>query len=84
MQLSSLNSSKTKTSETVFFFDTLSIQNNQISYLNNILAPLDVYFTYLRVGGGVPRGLGHNLLMQFSSLSGSKMEASEIVFFLIL
>ena len=38
---------------------------------------------YLGVGGGggLPRGLGHNLLLQFSSLSSSKMEISEIDFF---
>ena len=35
-------------------------------------------------GGGVPRGLGHNLLMQFSSLCGSKMEVSETDFFYIV
>ena len=32
------------------------------------------------VGGGVPRGLGHNLLMQFSSLGSSKMQISETNF----
>ena len=32
-------------------------------------------------GGGLPRGLGHNLLMQFSRLSSSKMEISETDFF---
>ena len=32
-------------------------------------------------GGGLPRGLRHNLLMQFSSLGSSKMELSETGFF---
>ena len=32
-------------------------------------------------GGGVPMGLGHNLLMQFSSLGNSKMEISKTHFF---
>ena len=32
-------------------------------------------------GGGLPRGLGHNLLMQFSRLGSSKMEISETDFF---
>ena len=37
---------------------------------------------YLGVGGGgLPRGLGHNLLMQFSSLGSSKMEFSKTDFF---
>ena len=41
---------------------------------------------YLGVGGGGggARGLGHNLLMQFSSLSSSKMEISETDFFDIM
>ena len=38
---------------------------------------------YLGVGGGggLPSGLGHNLLMQFSRLRSSKMEISETDFF---
>ena len=35
-------------------------------------------------GGGVPRGLGHNLHMQFSTLYCSKMEISKPVFFDVL
>ena len=35
-------------------------------------------------GWGVPRGLGHNLLMHFSSLGSSKMEIYEPDFFDIL
>ena len=34
--------------------------------------------------GGLPRGPGYNLLMQFSSLGSSKMEISETDFFYIL
>ena len=58
------------------FFDTLTIQNDQISYVKHVLAPLYVFFTLFGCwgGGGLPRGLGHNLLMQFSRLSSSKME----------
>ena len=41
-------------------------------------------WTFCGWGGGVPRGLGHNLLMQFSSLCSSKMEISETDFFYIL
>ena len=37
-----------------------------------------------RGGGGLQRGLGHNLLMRFSHLSSSKMEISEIDFFDIM
>ena len=40
---------------------------------------------YWGVGeGGLPRGLGHNLLMHFSSLGNSKMEISETDFFYTL
>ena len=62
----------------LIFFDTLTIQNGQISYVKHVLAPLYVFFTLFggRGGGGVglPRSLGHNLLMQFSRLGSSKME----------
>ena len=70
MQFSSLGSSKMEISETDFF-DTLTIQNNQVSYVKHVLAPLYVFFTLFGAwgGGGLPRGLGHNLLLQFSSLS---------------
>ena len=81
MQFSSLGSSKMEFSETDFF-DTLTIRNDQISYAKYVLAPLYVFFTLFGCwGGGFPRGLGHNLLMQFSSLGSSKMESSETDFF---
>ena len=46
-----------------FFFDTLPIQNDQISYVKHVSSPLIyVFSTLIRVfsggGGGVPRGLG--------------------------
>ena len=62
------------------FFYIVTIQNDQISYVKHVLAPLYVFFTLFGCwggGGGLPRGLGHNLLMQFSSLGSSKMEISE-------
>ena len=34
--------------------------------------------------GGSPKGLGHNLLMQFFTLDGSKMEVLGTYFFWIL
>ena len=36
------------------------------------------------LGEGVPEGLGHNRLMQFSSLGNSKVEISETDFFATL
>ena len=82
MQFSSLGSSKMEISETDFF-DTLTIQNDQISDVKHVLAPLYVFSTLFGCWGegGSPRGLGHNLLMQFSSLGSSKMEISETDFF---
>ena len=76
MQFSNLGSSKMEISETDFF-DTLTIQSDQISYVKHVLAPLYVFFTLFGCwagggGGGLPRGLEHNLLMQFSRLSSSK------------
>ena len=81
----SLGSSKMDFSETEFF-DTLTIHNDQISYVKHVLAPLYVFFTLFGCwgAGGLPRGLGHNLLMQFYSLGSSKMEISETDFFDIL
>ena len=41
------------------FFDTLTIQNDQISYVKHILAPLYVCFTLFGCwggGGGAPKG----------------------------
>ena len=56
MQASRLSSSKMEISETNFF-DTLTIQNHQISYVKHVLDPLHVFFTLFGcvcVGGGVP------------------------------
>ena len=44
LQFSSLSSSKMEISETDFS-DTLTIQNDQISYVKHVLAPLHVFFT---------------------------------------
>ena len=66
MQFSSLGSSKMEISKTDLF-DTLTIQNDQISDIKHVLAPLYVFFTLFGCrgggGGGLPKGLGHNLLM---------------------
>ena len=56
------------------FFDTVTIQNDQMSYVKHVVAPLYVFFTLFRCWGGLPRGLGHNLLMQISGLGSSKVE----------
>ena len=51
MQFSSLGSSKMEISETDFF-DTLTIQNDQISYVKHVLAPFYVFFTLFGCWGG--------------------------------
>ena len=86
MQFSSLGSSKMEIFKTNFF-DILTIQKDQISYVKHVLAPFYVFFTLFGCGGGeggLPRGVGHNVLTQFSSLSSSKMEIFETDFFNIL
>ena len=83
MQFAGLGSSKMEISETDFFY-TLTIQNDQISYVKHVLDPVHVFFTLFecRGGGGGAKGFrAHNLLMQFSGLSSSKMEISETDFF---
>ena len=86
-QFSGLGSSIMEISETDFF-DTLTIQKDQISFVKHVLAPVCVFFHTIWVwgggGGGLPGGLGHNLLMQFSNLSSSKLEISETDLFDIL
>ena len=71
MQFSSLGSSKMELSETDFF-DTLTIQNEQISYVKHILAPLYVFFTlfghcFWGGGGGSQGGWGTTCLCNFTA-----------------
>ena len=71
------------------FFDIVTTYNDEICYLKHVLAPFYVFFTLFGCvcgggGGGLPRGLGHNLLVQLSCLSSSKMEISETDFFDIM
>ena len=81
MSFSSLGNSKMDVSKTDFFY-ILTIQNDEISYVKHVLGPLYVFVTLFgcRGGGGgaaLPKGLGHNLLMSFTSLGSSKMEICE-------
>ena len=74
MQFSRLSSSKIENFRNCFF-DTLTIQNDQISHVKHVLPPLYVFFVFFTIWvlvvGWLPRGLGYNLLMQFSRLSSS-------------
>ena len=55
MQFSGLDSSKMEISETDFF-DTLTIQNDQISYVKHVLAPPYVFLTLFGCWGGFTKG----------------------------
>ena len=58
LQFSSLGSSKMEIVKTDFF-DILTIQKDQISYVKRVLAPLYVFFTLFGCvvgGGGAPKG----------------------------
>ena len=70
----------------------MTVQNDQVSYVKHILDSLHVFFTLFGClegvggGGGVEagsKGLWHDLLMQFPTLYGLKMEISNPDFFLM-
>ena len=65
-------------------FDIVITYNDEICYVKHVSDPLCVFFTLFGCWGGGSQGVGHNLLMQFSSLGSSKMEISETDFFDIL
>ena len=58
VQFYSLGSSKMEISETVFFFDILTIQKYQISYVKDVVAPCYVVFTLFGCWGWVGGGGG--------------------------
>ena len=71
------------------FLGILTIPKDQISYVKHVLDPFLSFSPYLGIwrgagSGGVPRGMGHNLLMQLSTLYSSKMEIFGTDFFDIL
>ena len=65
-QFSGLSNSKMEISETDFS-DTLTIQNDQISYVKHVLAPLHVFFTLFGCwgGGGSKGGWGTTCFCSF-------------------
>ena len=65
------------------FLDILTIQNDEISYVKHVLDPPHVFFTLFgRLDAG--KGLGHNVLMQFSTLSSSKTENQNVFQFMTM
>ena len=82
MQVSSLCSSKMEIFETDFFY-ILTIHNDQVSHAKHALHPIRVLFTVFGcLDGG--KGLGHNLLVQFSTLGNSRMAIFKTDFFDVL
>ena len=68
-----LAAQKWKFLKLILFFYILTIHNDQIPYVKHVLDPIHVVFTLFGCLDGV-KGLGHNLLMPFSTLGSSKME----------
>ena len=82
MQFFTPRSSKIEVFETCFY-DVLTTQYNHPSYVKHVLGCIYVFFTQFgyKVGGGSPKGLVHNLLMQFFTPRSSKIEVFETCFF---
>ena len=85
MQLFTLDSSKIEVFKTCFF-DIMTTQYDHPSYLKHVLGRIYMFFTLFGYwfwggGGGSPKGLVHNLLMQFFTLESSKMEVFKTCFF---
>ena len=84
MQFFTPDSSKIEVFETCFF-DIVTTQNDHPRYVKHVLGRFYVFFTlfgyWVGGGGGSPKGLVHNLLMQFVTLGSSKMEVFETCFF---
>ena len=82
MQFSRLRNSKMEISETNFFY-TLTIQNDQISYVNHVLAPFMCFSPYLGVGvWGPPTGASsspHSNLAALPSQPWKALQAPRIV-----
>ena len=85
MQFSRLNSSKMEISETDFF-DTLTIQNDQISHVKHVLAPFYVFFTVFGCwgGGGGSQGVqGATCLCSFPASAAQKWKFLRLIFLIL-
>ena len=85
MQFSGLGSSKMEISETDFFH-TLTIQNDQISYVKHVLAPLRVFLTQFGCvwggGGGTKGSRAHNL-RSFPASAAQKWKFPKLIFLIL-
>ena len=83
MQFFTPGSSKIEVFKT-YFFGIMTTQNDHPRYAKHVLGSFSVFFT--RFGdwvpsGGSPKGLVHNLLMQFFTLGSSKNRSFQNSFF---
>ena len=83
MQFLTLDRSKMEVFETCFF-DIVTTHIDHPRYVKHVLGRIYVFFTLfgyqVRGGGGSPKGLVHNLFVQFFTLGSSKMEVFETCF----
>ena len=65
------------------FFDIVITQNDHSSSVKHVLGCIYVFVTLFGywVGGGSPRGLVHNLLVQLFTVESSKIEVFKTCFF---
>ena len=86
MQFSGLGSSKMEISETDLF-DIMTIQNDQISDVKHVLAPLYVFstlFGYLGGGGGgCQGGKGTTCLCTFPASAAQKWKFPKLIFLIL-
>ena len=84
MQFFTPGSSKIEVSKTCFFH-IVTTQYDHPRYVKHIWGRIYVFSTlfgcWVRGGGGAPKALVHNLLMQFFTLGSSKIEVSKTCFF---
>ena len=85
MQFCTLGSSKIKVFKS-YFYDIVPTSYDHPRYVKHVLDRIYAFFTRFgyRVrggGGGSPKGLVHNMLMQFCTLGSSKIEVFETCFY---
>ena len=83
MQFFNPDNSKIEVFETAFF-DIVTTQNDHPRYVKHVSGCICVFFIpfgYQVPGGGSPKGLVHNLLMQLFNPDSSKIEVFETGFF---
>ena len=81
LQFFTSDSSKIEVFET-WFSDIVTTQYDHPRYVKHVLGRIYIFFTLgPGGGGGSPKGLVHNLLLQLFTLGSSEMEVFETGFF---